>query len=114
MELQRAIDLALDWTCQLHQALENQDLSVCQDLMEQRGIAMEALESAHRGASELQLATCHPALVSLKRADALLQQRTQAMLTMVAGEFREQLGLSNTGKQPQGTEPTPACLDRKV
>lgn len=114
MELQRAIDLALELTGRLHQALENQDLSVCQGLLEQRGVAMETFESAHRGASEQHRATCLPALVSLKRADALLQERTQTMLGIVAGEFREQLGLSNTGKQPQGKEPIPACLDRKV
>ena len=75
---------------------------------------MEAFAKAHRGASEHQRALCHQALVSLNRADAQLKERTQTMLTMVAGEFREQLGLSKTGKHPQGTEPIQACLDRKV
>ena len=114
MELHDAIHLAHDWTRRLHEALKNQDLQVCQDLLEQRGRAMEAFARAHRDASENERTQCHTALVSLNRADARLQERTQAMLTMVAGEFREQLGLSTTGKHPHAREPIQACLDRKV
>jgi hypothetical protein len=114
MELRHALDLAHDLTQRLHEALEDQDLQVCQDLLEQRGRAMEAFSRAHRSASEHQRALCHPALVSLSRADARLQERTQTMLTMVAGKFREQLGLSNTENNSQGREPIQACLDRKV
>ena len=75
---------------------------------------MVEFDQAHRSAADHQRAACRSALVSLNRADELLQERTRTMLAIVAGEFREQLGLSYAGKKPAGGEPLQACLDRKV
>ena len=114
MDLRRSIELAHDLTRRLHEALENQDLEVWRHLQEQRGQALAEFENIHRGASDQECADCRIALVSLNRADKLLQERSKVMLAMIAGEFRGQLGTPVKGSQKGGKVLVQACLDRKV
>ena len=114
MELRRSIELALDLTRRLHEALENQDLEMWHQLLEQRGQALAEFEKIHREASNQECFAYRSALESLNRADGLLQERSKVMLEMVAEEFRGQLGSPAKGPHNTGGDLVQACLDRKV
>ena len=114
MELLLTIDLARDLTERLHAALESRDLEVCRDLLEQRGKAMGNFERAHRASSDQEHDSCRIDMADLARADEHLQERSKEILSRVAAEFREQLGLPANGIHPAGGDPLQACLDRKA
>ena len=114
MGLQRTITLAHDLTKRLHEALENQDLEVCRQLLEQREQAMAEFEKKHRETSDQDRAGCRSTLESLKQADKHLRERSQIILAMVTEEFRGQLGSPVMGHGRSDGDQGQACLDRKV
>jgi hypothetical protein len=114
MELLLTIDVAQDLTRRLREALETQDMETCCDLLEFRYQAMVDFEYAHRAASDQERINCREKLVELQKADGLLLEQSENILTRVASEFREQLGLPVNGNHPAGGDPLQGCLDRKA
>lgn len=114
MDLQSAINHVQELTQGLHEALENQDLELCGNLLDQRGQAMATFEKCHRKATANECAACRDGLASVAKANALLQERSRAILELVTEEFRGQLGSPVGGSSTTGGDQPPACLDRKV
>ena len=114
MELLITIDVAMNLTARLQEALEAQDMETCRDLLEFRYQAMVDFECAHRAASDQDRNSCRGKMVELKNADGMLLEKSEEILTRVASEFREQLGLPTNGTHPAGGDPLQACLDRKA
>jgi len=75
---------------------------------------MADFENAHRTASPRERDGCHAEVVALQGLDKHLRERSEALLEMVAEEFREQLGLPAGGVHTVGRDPLQAVLDRKA
>ena len=114
MELLLTMDVAQDLTRRLQEALEAQAMDTCRDLLELRYQAMVDFEYAHRAASDEERNNCREKMLELQKADGLLLGQSEDILTRVASEFREQLGLPANGKHPASGDPLQACLDRKA
>ncbi len=114
MKLMMTIDVARELTQRLQETLETQDMEACRDLLGFRYKAMVDFEYAHRTASHQERENCRVKMAELQKADGVLLEQSEDILTRVASEFREQLGLPANGKPPAGGDPLQACLDRKV
>jgi len=112
MNLQRAIERALDLTQDMKQSLDANDTVGALELLPARGEAMAAFQAAHQASSEAQRLACGAGIVQLQLADEVLQDFAALGLEAAGRALHESI------KAPASTndyEPClSSCLDRKV
>ncbi len=115
MMLKSTILEALDLTQKLHQALSEDNLDLCRDLLDLRAEAMLRFENAHRMANSQEQAICSSYLRNLFEEDRLLQNTTKDKFSVTQRAVRNNLG--SASKVHSGSyyvEPQNACVDRKA
>jgi hypothetical protein len=114
MELLSTIHKASELTDEILDLLGTGDPALIGPVLEERQRSLEEFEAVHRAADTQERNECAEVLHRLQQADKELRNRSQEILALVAGEFREQLGWSSRGRQKNGSDPLPGCVDRKA
>ncbi len=115
MTLEKSILNAMDLTGRMKAALEDDNIDLCQDLLEIRGYAMKDYETTHRASSSQEKASCKGLIEELISVDRALQSQYQAVLEVSAVDFRKSLSSrSGTTATAYNTTESPACVDRKA
>ena len=114
MQLKESIDEARSLTRQLWDALDTQDLEQWLELLDVRGLTMEQFEEAHRAAFEAERQQCRTELAEFQCEDQELRLKSENVLELLAGEFRELRGQHLPAGNEIDRDRYQACLDRKA
>ena len=113
MDLSTATIEALARTAALHAALGDGRLADCPDLLEQRGVAMQAFQAAHEAAAETERDACRSQITALATADKALQAVASRALGAAGDVMRARMG-GHPHRQRAYDTGTQACIDRKA
>lgn len=112
MHLENALTQAITRTREIREALDRDDLVEALELIPVRGKAMEALQAAHRGASDTQIAACRDRFQELHDLDAALQEDAGSRLEEAAGDLHTATAGQNS--RPEKKPCLTSCVDRHV
>ena len=114
MNLQDTITEALQLTAELRARVSASQLADCQQLVEARGLAIEAIPTLYEAANKAEVAGCSSLLAELKDADQSLQQVSQNALKLASKDWNRSLGQTSSPRHEYDRVPDLACLDRKA
>ncbi|MCP4293688.1 MAG: hypothetical protein GY780_17815 [bacterium] len=115
MNLNQAIQSALDQTGRLEAALSLGELELCKDLLVLRGETMMVFQQMHQISTQEEKLQCQDLLIELKKSDQVLMTNFNAQLENSAVELRK-ANTSGSGT-PVGSyknQAAPSCVDRKA
>jgi hypothetical protein len=97
MDLQDACTTAIELTRDLHEALQGEDLALCEALLVRRADAMVVFEDRHRAAGDAERASCRDLLIELQEKDRLLQDKAAEVFALAGRAFHAQMGAQPVG-----------------